>query len=66
MKIKINKVFNKEGTIKLKNNKKEEKTDINEENIKRRRKGAYVKDNKKINIKKSLEKKYQLDTKNIF
>lgn len=55
MKIKINKVFNKEGTIKLKNNKKEEKTDINEENIKRRRKGAYVKDNKKINIKKSLE-----------
>lgn len=55
MKIKINKVFNKEGTIKLKNNKKEEKTDINEENIKRRRKGAYVKDNKKINIKNSLE-----------
>lgn len=55
MKIKINKVFNKEGTIKLKNNKKEEKTDINEENIKRRRKGAYVKDNKKINIKKFLE-----------
>lgn len=55
MKIKINKVFNKEGTIKLKNNKKEEKTDINEKNIKRRRKGAYVKDNKKINIKKSLE-----------
>ncbi len=55
MKIKINKVFNKEGTIKIKNNKKEEKTDINEENIKRRRKGAYVKDNKKINIKKSLE-----------
>lgn len=55
MKIKINKVFNKEGTIKLKNNKKEEKTDINEENIKRRRKGAYAKDNKKINIKKSLE-----------
>ena len=55
MKIKINKVFNKEGTIKLKNKKKEEKTDINEENIKRRRKGAYVKDNKKINIKKSLE-----------
>ncbi len=55
MKIKINKVFNKEGTIKLKNNKKEEKTDINEENINRRRKGAYVKDNKKINIKKSLE-----------
>lgn len=55
MKIKINKVFNKEGTIKLKNNKKEEKTDINEVNIKRRRKGAYVKDNKKINIKKSLE-----------
>lgn len=55
MKIKINKVFNKEGTIKLKNNKKEEKTDINEENIKRRRKDAYVKDNKKINIKKSLE-----------
>lgn len=55
MKIKINKVFNKEGTIKLKNNKKEEKIDINEENIKRRRKGAYVKDNKKINIKKSLE-----------
>lgn len=55
MKIKINKVFNKEGTIKLKNNKNEEKTDINEENIKRRRKGAYVKDNKKINIKNSLE-----------
>lgn len=55
MKIKINKVFNKEGTIKLKNNKKEEKTDINEENIKRRRKGAYVKDNKKINIKNSLK-----------
>lgn len=55
MKIKINKVFNKEGTIKLKNNKKEEKTDINEENIKRRRKGAYVKDKKKINIKNSLE-----------
>ena len=55
MKIKINKVFNKEGTMKLKNNKKEEKTDINEENIKRRRKGAYVKDNKKINIKNSLE-----------
>lgn len=55
MKIKINKVFNKEGTIKLKNNKKEEKTNINEENIKRRRKGAYVKDNKKINIKNSLE-----------
>lgn len=55
MKIKINKVFNKEGTIKIKNNKKEEKTDINEENIQRRRKGAYVKDNKKINIKKSLE-----------
>ena len=55
MKIKINKVFNKEGTIKLKNNKKEDKTDINEENIKRRRKGAYVKDNKKINIKNSLE-----------
>jgi murein DD-endopeptidase MepM/ murein hydrolase activator NlpD len=55
MKIKINKVFNKEGTMKLKNNKKEEKIDINEENIKRRRKGAYVKDNKKINIKKSLE-----------
>lgn len=47
MKIKINKVFNKEGTIKLKNNKKEEKTDANEENIKRRRKGACVKDNKK-------------------
>lgn len=55
MKIKINKVFNKEGTMKLKNNKKEEKIDINEENIKRRRKGAYVKDNKKINIKNSLE-----------
>ncbi len=55
MKIKINKVFNKEGTIKLKNNKKEKKIDINEENIQRRRKGAYVKDNKKINIKKSLE-----------
>lgn len=55
MKIKINKVFNKEGTMKLKNNKKEEKTDINEENIKRRRKGAYVKDNKKINIKESFE-----------
>lgn len=55
MKIKINKVFNKEGTIKLKNNKKEKKIDINEENIKRRRKGAYVKDNKKINIKNSLE-----------
>lgn len=55
MKIKINKVFNKEGTIKLKNNKKEEKTDINEENIKRRRKGAYVQDNKKINIKNSLK-----------
>ena len=55
MKIKINKVFNKEGTMKLKNNKMEEKTDINEENIKRRRKGAYVKDNKKINIKNSLE-----------
>ena len=35
MKIKINKVFNKEGTIKIKNNKKEEKTDINEENIHR-------------------------------
>lgn len=55
MKIKINKVFNKEGTIKLKNNKKEEKIDINEENIKRRRKGAYVQDNKKINIKNSLK-----------
>ena len=55
MKIKINKVFNKEGTIKLKNNKKEKKIDIKEENIQRRRKGAYVKDNKKINIKKSLE-----------
>ena len=55
MKIKINKVFNKEGTIKLKNNKKEEKTDINEENIQRRRKGAYVKDNKKINIKSIKE-----------
>lgn len=59
MKIKINKVFNKEGTIKIKNNKKEEKTDINEENIKRRRKGAYVKDNKKINKKKSLEKLFR-------
>lgn len=55
MKIKINKVFNKEGTIKLKNNKKEEKTDINEENIKRRRKGAYVKDNKKINLKECFD-----------
>lgn len=55
MKIKINKVFNKQGTIKLKNNKKEEKTDINEENIKRRRKGAYVKDNKKINLKECFD-----------
>lgn len=55
MKIKINKVFNKEGTIKLKNNKKEEKIDINEENIKRRRKGAYVKDNKKINLKECFD-----------
>ena len=55
MKIKINKVFNKEGTIKLKNNKKEEKTNINEENIKRRRKGAYVKDNKKINLKECFD-----------
>lgn len=56
MKIKINKVFNKEGTIKLKNNKKEEKTDINdEENIKRRRKGACVKDNKKISLKECFQ-----------
>ena len=55
MKIKINKVFNKQGTMKLKNNKKEEKIDINEENIKKRRKGAYVKDNKKINIKEFFE-----------
>lgn len=55
MKIKINNVFNKEGTMKLKNNKKEEKTDINEENIKKRRKGAYVKDNKKINLKECFE-----------
>lgn len=55
MKIKINKVFNKESTIKLKNNKKEEKTDINEENIKRRRKGACVKDNKKISLKECFQ-----------
>lgn len=55
MKIKINKVFNKEGTIKLKNNKKEEKTDTNEENIKRRRKGACVKDNKKISLKECFQ-----------
>lgn len=55
MKIKINKVFNKEGTMKLKNNKKEEKIDINEENIKKRRKGAYVKDNKKINLKECFD-----------
>ncbi|CDC79784.1 peptidase M23 [Clostridium sp. CAG:465] len=55
MKIKINKVFNKEGTIKLKNNKNEEKTDTNEENIKRRRKGACVKDNKKINLKECFQ-----------
>lgn len=55
MKIKINKVFNKQGTMKLKNNKKEEKIDINEENIKRRRKGAYVKDNKKINLKECFD-----------
>lgn len=55
MKIKINKVFNKEGTIKLKNNKKEEKTYTNEENIKRRRKGACVKDNKKINLKECFQ-----------
>lgn len=55
MKIKINKVFNKQGTMKLKNNKKEEKTDINEENIKKRRKGAYVKDNKKINLKECFD-----------
>lgn len=55
MKIKINKVFNKEGTIKLKNNKKEEKTDINDENIKRRRKGACVKDNKKISLKECFQ-----------
>lgn len=55
MKIKINNVFNKESTMKLKNNKKEEKTDINEENIKKRRKGAYVKDNKKINLKECFE-----------
>ena len=55
MKIKINKVFNKEGTIKLKNNKKEEKTDINEKNIKRRRKGACVKDNKKISLKECFQ-----------
>lgn len=55
MKIKINKVFNKEGTVKLKNNKKEEKTDTNEENIKRRRKGACVKDNKKISLKECFQ-----------
>lgn len=55
MKIKINKVFNKQGTMKLKNNKKEEKIDINEENIKKRRKGAYVKDNKKINLKECFD-----------
>lgn len=55
MKIKINKVFNKEGTIKLKNNKNEEKTDTNEENIKRRRKGACVKDNKKISLKECFQ-----------
>ena len=55
MKIKINKVFNQDGTIKLKNNKKDEKTDINEENIKRRRQGACVKDNKKINLKECFD-----------
>ena len=55
MKIKINKVFNKQGTMKLKNNKKEENTAMNEETIKKRRKGAYVKDNKKINLKECFD-----------